>query len=133
MTHAAQNSEVLIVGGGLAGLSTAYHLKKKSYLLVERENVVGGTARSFKIKNFTFDFTGHLLHLHNPYTRKLITRLLNGNFYTCTRNAAIYSYGTTTRYPFQANTFGLPSAVLNDCVLGFLDAYLAAQKRKIKP
>ena len=35
---------ILIVGAGLAGLSTAYHLSGNSYRLYEREPEVGGSA-----------------------------------------------------------------------------------------
>lgn len=114
----------LILGGGLAGVSAAFHSPKDSFLLVEREKDVGGTARSFKIGGFTFDFTGHLLHLHNDYTKKLIPRLLNNDFYTCKRDTWIFSKGVYTRYPFQAFTHGLPADVVSECVLGFLDAYM---------
>jgi len=93
-------------------------------LIIEREKEVGGTARSFFLKGFTFDFTGHLLHLHTPYTRKLITRLLNGKFYRCKRNTAIFSKGIYTPFPFQANTYGLPEKTIDDCILGFLEVYL---------
>jgi protoporphyrinogen oxidase len=40
----------------------------------------------------------------------------------------IWSSGVYTRYPFQANTFGLPPAVANECVLGFVRAHFAAEK-----
>ena len=118
------------MGAGLAGLSTAFHLKRHPYLVVEREQRVGGTARSFAIDGFTFDITGHLLHLHNPYTTNLITALLGRNVVSCVRNAWIYSHNAYTRYPFQAYTRGLPDAVVDDCVLGFFDAYLKNKKRK---
>src|SRR5262245_44998552 len=81
--------KTLILGGGLAGVSTAYHAPKGSTLLVEREKNVGGTARSFKVGGFTFDFTGHLLHLHSDYTKKLIPRLLNNDVFTCQRDTWI--------------------------------------------
>jgi protoporphyrinogen oxidase len=117
-------TRTLILGGGLAGVSAAYHAPKNSTLLVERESDVGGTARSFRIGGFTFDFTGHLLHLHNPYTKKLIPRLLKNDFYRCQRDTWIFSKGVYTRYPFQAFTHGLPADVVNECVLGFAERYL---------
>ncbi|OVE77249.1 hypothetical protein BVX98_03165 [bacterium F11] len=118
---------VLILGGGLAGLSARYHLRKGMSLLVEREKGVGGTARSFFLDGFTFDFTGHLLHLHYPYTKKLITQLLKGKFFRCARNTAIFSKGIYTDYPYQANTFGLPEETVNDCMMGFLKQYFRNQ------
>ena len=76
------NVDVLILGGGLAGLSTAYHLGERgvrSRLVVEAKDRVGGTAGSVTTGKFTFDYTGHLLHLHDSYGQALILDLLKGN------------------------------------------------------
>ena len=54
---------VLILGGGLAGLSTAVFLQRP-WLLVEREARVGGKTRTEVLHGgFHFDPTGHWLHL----------------------------------------------------------------------
>ena len=53
---------ILIVGAGLAGLSTAFHLKGLPYRIFEKEKEIGGLCRSYQIDGFTFDLTGHLLH-----------------------------------------------------------------------
>lgn len=117
-------TDVLILGGGLAGLSTAHHLGRlgaASRLVVEAEETVGGTAGSRRVGGFTFDFTGHLLHLHDPYGKELVLDLLKGNLASHERRAWIFSSGAYTRYPFQANTRGLPPAAVRDCVAGFLE------------
>jgi len=44
------------------------------------------------------------------------------------RRSVIWSNGVYTRYPFQANTFGLPPEVAYECVQGFLDAHFAVDK-----
>jgi protoporphyrinogen oxidase len=115
-------TDVLILGGGLAGLSTAYHLNQKGVdcLVMEKEARAGGTAGSVERDGFTFDHTGHLLHLHDAYGTKLITSLLGRNWAVHERRAAIHSHGVLTRYPFQANVFGLPQKVVDECVTGFL-------------
>lgn len=116
-------TDVLILGGGLGGLSTAYHLNKfcgLSSLVVEKRGTVGGTAGSVKQNGFIFDYTGHLLHLHDPYGKKLILDLLRGNLASQERRSWIYSAGAFTRYPFQANTYGLPQKAVEDCLVGFL-------------
>lgn len=117
-------TDCLILGGGLAGLSTAHHLGKlgaRSRLVVEARASAGGTAGSVKTGGFTFDYTGHLLHLHDPYGMKFILGLLKDNVAVHQRRAWIHSSGVDTRYPFQANTRGLPPAVVLDCVAGFLE------------
>ncbi|MEK7234522.1 MAG: FAD-dependent oxidoreductase [Elusimicrobiota bacterium] len=116
--------DVLILGGGLAGLSAAHHLGERgvrSRLVVESKAIVGGTAGSVTAGAFTFDYTGHLLHLHDPYGRTLILDLLKDNLATHSRKAWIFSQGVFTRYPFQANTQGLPPATIAECVAGFLE------------
>lgn len=117
-------TDVLILGGGLAGLSTAHHLGRlgvRSRLVLEAQPGVGGTAASVSQDGFTFDHTGHLLHLHDPVGKKFILDLLKGNLAVHERRAAIFSKGVLTRYPFQANTKGLPRAAVVDCVAGFLE------------
>ena len=114
---------ILIIGAGLAGLSTAYHLRsKEDYQICEREGEAGGLCRSYKKGGFTFDYTGHLLHLRDKYTRELVEQLLPGRLRALNRRASIYSQGVLTPYPFQANLYNLPKKVVKDCLVGFIEA-----------
>lgn len=113
---------VAILGGGLAGLSAGYHIKEGTHLILERSDWPGGLASSLVKDGFTFDHTGHLLHLHDEYGKKFIFDMLKDNIVECKRNAYIYSHKTMTQYPFQANTYGLPEKVVRDCLAGFLIA-----------
>ncbi|MBI3549020.1 MAG: FAD-dependent oxidoreductase [Elusimicrobia bacterium] len=123
-----KKTDVLILGGGLGGLSTAYHLDRLggrlSYLIAEAKRTPGGLAGSVRRDGFTFDHTGHLLHLHDPYGKTLIMDLLKGNLSVQERNAWIYIRGAYARYPFQANTFGMPWKVVEDCVAGYVKTLL---------
>ena len=114
--------QVVVVGGGLAGLSGAFHLQELEPRVFEREDTVGGVCRSFCQDGFTFDVTGHLLHLKNDYTKGLVDRLLPGVFQPYERRAAIYSKKKITPYPFQANTYGLPPEVVRECLIGFIES-----------
>src|SRR5205814_625521 len=118
---------IVIIGGGLAGLSAAYHLNEHEPAVFEKETAVGGLCRSFTQDGFTFDCTGHLVHLKNQYTKDLIAKLLPDAFNAHERLAAIYSKSTTTPYPFQANTYGLPREVIKECVVGFVESMHAEQ------
>ena len=111
--------EIVILGAGLAGLSTAYHLKD-GYSLFEERSEPGGMARSIYKDGYLFDYDGHLLHFKDEYTFSLVKELLNGNLAPHKRRAWIYSKGNYTPYPFQANFYGLPKSVVKDCLLGFI-------------
>ncbi|HLH32922.1 MAG TPA: FAD-dependent oxidoreductase [Terriglobia bacterium] len=116
------NKKVVILGGGLAGVSAAYHLVEHDPVLFEKEAEIGGLCRSFTQEGFTFDCTGHLIHLKNPYTKELVAKILPDAFNPHERLAAIYSKSVTTPYPFQANTYGLPPEVVKECVIGFVES-----------
>ncbi|MBU1853187.1 MAG: FAD-dependent oxidoreductase, partial [Candidatus Omnitrophica bacterium] len=56
------------------------------------------------------------------YTFSLVRQLLGENLAPHKRNSWIYSKGSFTRYPFQANFYGLPKGVVRDCLLGLIKA-----------
>jgi len=112
---------VVILGAGLAGLSAAYYLGSAETLLVERHDEVGGLCRSFRQAGFTFDCTGHLLHVKDPELRRWVQELLPDGWVELRRSAWIASHGVLTPYPFQANTAGLPLDVRLECLLGFIE------------
>lgn len=113
---------IIILGAGLAGLSAAWHLQRKGYgcQVFEKEPEVGGLCRSKKINGFTFDYDGHLLHFKHSYTFQLIKDLLGKNLIQHKRSAWIYSFDRFSRYPFQANLYGLPKSIVKDCLLEFI-------------
>lgn len=118
-------AQVVIIGAGLTGLSTAYHLEQQGfsdYILFEKDESVGGLCRSIQQDGFTFDYTGHLLHINDEYFRSLITKLVGlEQFNAIDRRSFIYSHGVYTKYPFQINLFGLPHDVIVECVEGFVN------------
>ncbi|MBI4668360.1 MAG: FAD-dependent oxidoreductase [Elusimicrobia bacterium] len=110
----------VIIGAGLAGLSAAYHLRK-NWVIFEKDAKVGGLSRSDRVNGFIFDKTGHLFHVHSAYTKKwLVDGLLKNKLHKLDRNSWIFSKDVFTRYPFQANTYGLERKTMADCVVSFL-------------
>lgn len=125
------NKKVVILGAGLSGLSCARHLPPAlDYGIYEKEPIVGGLCRTVTQDGFQFDYTGHLLHLRQPKIRSLVFSLLKNNLSKISRNSWIYSQQTYSRYPFQANTYGLPANVIKECVLGFIEARLKDNHNK---
>ncbi|WP_428054095.1 protoporphyrinogen/coproporphyrinogen oxidase [Candidatus Avelusimicrobium stercoris] len=125
--------KTLILGAGLTGLSTAYHLEKAGqtdYLLAEKESTPGGLCKSQVINGCTFDFSGHLLHLHTKQGKQLVKSLLGANLRRLKRRAWIYTGSARVPFPFQANLFALPEAERQQCVNGLL---ACAQTPKTAP
>jgi protoporphyrinogen oxidase len=124
---------VVILGGGLAGLSTAVFLRRP-WLLVEREERVGGLTRTDIVHGgFHFDPTGHWLHLRNAEMKELVTgRWLAGALVTIARRAAVLSRGVFTRFPYQVNTHGLPPEVVSENLIGFVEATVGEAGRELR-
>lgn len=124
---ADREAPVVILGAGLTGLSAAYHMMAKPTLLVERAEKVGGHARSERWNGHTFDVTGHWLHLRDPRVKKLVGGLFQpGELTEIERRAAVLSHGALVPYPFQANLYGLPRKIVQECLVGFVEAKEAA-------
>jgi protoporphyrinogen oxidase len=125
---------VAILGAGLTGMSAAFHLGEAGigYRLFERAPRVGGHAITVEDEGYRFDRTGHLLHLRDPEMRRLALGWIGDDWVEVERRSMIWSNGVYTRYPFQANTFGLPPAVAYECVHGFLKAHFATERRAPK-
>ena len=115
-----------IIGGGLAGMSTAYHLGEQSSVIHEASDKPGGLCNTRHVDGYLFDYTGHLLHLRDRRIESLVDEWLPGAFDVIERKARIRSCGATLPFPFQANLFGLPRDTVADCVVGFAES-LAVQ------
>jgi protoporphyrinogen oxidase len=128
--------KIVILGAGLTGLSTAYHLSqlKIPFQLFEQENQVGGLCRTEKIAGFYFDYTSHLLFFKESYPEELVKKLLGSNLKRQRRKAWIYSHSTYRPYPFQTSLYHLPAEVKVKCVLGYIRAWLKpAWRPKLSP
>ncbi len=116
---------IVILGAGLTGLSTAYHLEQQGFFdfkIFEKESTPGGLCRSVEEQGFTFDYTGHLLHSNDPYFTQFLSDVVGmENLAPIRRRSFIYSHETYTPFPFQVNLYGLPSDVIIECIEGFVN------------
>ncbi|MFH1613418.1 MAG: FAD-dependent oxidoreductase [bacterium] len=112
--------QIVILGAGITGLSTAFHLKH-NYEIFEKEDISGGLCRSNKINDFIFDYTGHLLHFKNERVKNLCFNLLENNLKQKKRNAYVHLLNQDIKYPFQLYFGNLPSNVVIECILSLLE------------
>jgi protoporphyrinogen oxidase len=125
-------TDVLVLGAGLTGLSAALELQGETvdYRLIERADRVGGHAITIEEDGYRFDRTGHLIHLRDDEFEPRILHWIGSDHHSISRQSRVYSHGAYTRYPFQANTYGLPPQVAYECVQGFVEAHFAKSDRE---
>ncbi|MCK5492887.1 MAG: FAD-dependent oxidoreductase [Candidatus Omnitrophica bacterium] len=125
--------KIVILGGGLSGISLGYFLNKLGIesVIYEKEPTIGGLCRS-KIKNgFIFDICGHLLHFKHKTSLPLIKDLLKDNLVYHKRSSWIYSFNKFTKYPFQANLYGLPNSVIKNSIVDFIKVKIDTEKNSL--
>ena len=125
-------AKTIVVGAGPTGLSAAYHLGEDAVLLEKNANV-GGWCRSIEAGGFLFDYAGHIMFSSDPYVHQLYRMLLGDNVHWQDREAWIFSKGVYTRYPFQGALYGLPPKVIEECIVGAIEARYGALKPVRKP
>ncbi len=115
--------KIIIIGGGLTGLSAAYFLEKEniSYTLIEKENTTGGLCKTLSVNGYKFDYTGHLLHLRSENIKNILFDELNLKKLLSRhkRMSKILISNRFVDYPFQANINQLPEKIKNECIEGF--------------
>lgn len=115
---------VVIIGAGPTGLSTAYHLEQQNffdYTLYEKQSSTGGLCGSVHQDGFTFDYTGHLLHINDDYFKSFIETVVGfKNLTTINRRSFIYSHNNYLPFPFQSNLYHLPKDLIIQCIDSFI-------------
>ena len=73
----ANNDKIIIIGGGMAGLTAAYYLKEAGYdvVVIERDNRPGGRIMSVKKGDDIFDVGAQFTHTNYKITMELVKKL----------------------------------------------------------
>ena len=71
-------NEVVILGGGVAGLYAALKLQEKNVkvIVIEKESCAGGMCRSIYDGAFTFDLGSHIVHTNDGIFKRFISNIL---------------------------------------------------------
>jgi protoporphyrinogen oxidase len=137
-TAAIPGRPTVILGGGLTGLMAARTLQRSGtgdVLLFEKDDTIGGHARSIEIDGYTFDYGPHILFAIDSTIRDLIHELLGTNLRAQERQAFIYheAHSLFTRFPFQAHLFGLPSLIVKECLVSLVRALEGRARGEFAP
>jgi protoporphyrinogen oxidase len=112
MTH---DTDVLVLGGGLAGLATASALGARAIVL-EREAEAGGLVRTLARGGYWFDHVLHLLYFADPDTERRVHAMMGADLQPCPPEAWVESMSGRARFPFQGHLRELPADVIARCL-----------------
>lgn len=93
----------LVLGAGPAGLTAAHELDRlgRRALVLEKDSVVGGLARTVNYRGFLFDIGGHRFYTSVPMIEKIWRDTLGEDFLTRPRLSRIYFRGKFYHYPLE--------------------------------
>ena len=103
-----ESPQVIIIGAGPAGLTAGYELMKRSVkpLILEKDDMVGGLARTVQYKGYGFDLGGHRFFSKFESINRLWQEMLGEDYLKVTRKSRIYYMGRFFDYPLDFhNTF----------------------------
>ena len=116
------SARIVVLGGGLTGLSAAWQLREEDCLLVEQAEKVGGLAATDECAGFFFDRGSHIWFTDNADADGFVKNLPGLRMQAHKRSAWVHMYNRKIPAPFQANLFGLPLHVVSDCLAGYMSA-----------
>jgi protoporphyrinogen oxidase len=96
--------DVLVLGAGPAGLTAALHLAQRGrgVVVLEREGLVGGLARTEERDGFRFDLGGHRFFTKHPEVQALWETILGDELILRPRLSRIRYGGRMFAYPLDA-------------------------------
>lgn len=109
-------TKYLIIGAGLSGLTFANY-KKDDYLIIEKENEIGGYCKTIYQDGFVWDYAGHFFHFKTDEMKKFfMDNMKDEKLINQIKNTKIYYKGQIIDYPFQANIHQLEKQEFIDCL-----------------
>lgn len=109
-------TKYLIIGAGISGLTFANYIKN-DYLIIEKENEVGGYCRTIKRNGFIWDYAGHFFHFNtDEFKKKFIEKMPKEDIVYNEKCTKILYKNALIDFPFQTNIHQLEKQEFIDCL-----------------
>ncbi|MGF6903737.1 protoporphyrinogen/coproporphyrinogen oxidase [Paraburkholderia sp. GAS348] len=110
--------KLIVLGGGIAGISAAYHAKLSGVdaTVLEARDRAGGLTDSFEVGGFTFDHAIHLSFTKDSYVRSIFDQT---PFNVRSPDAWCLENETWLKHPVQNNLYPIPVEDRINLIKGF--------------
>jgi hypothetical protein len=118
-----ESVRLLVVGAGISGLATVAFGKEADYLVIDRDDAIGGYCKTIRESGFVWDYSGHFFHFKHPDIEAwLRARMPGQDIRTVAKKSFISFKGAWIDFPFQKNIHQLPREDFIECLV---DLYFA--------
>jgi protoporphyrinogen oxidase len=112
-------SKIIILGAGLAGLSTSYHIGHDKCVLFEKNDKPYGHIQSDQINGFTWDEGPHISFTKYDYVKNIFEKSVEGHYWEKEVQLANYYKGNWIPHPAQTNLYAVPEELREKCLEDF--------------
>jgi len=113
---------ITILGGGISGLSTSYHLGHENCIIFEKKNYIGGHVYSYTKDGFTWDEGPHVSFTKHEYVKNLFQKSVNSEFLQFPVTITNYYHGSWIPHPAQSNLYAIPQPLRDQVLVDFLSS-----------
>src|SRR5215210_1033174 len=116
------DTSVAILGAGISGLSTSYHLGHRDSVVFEAGDGYGGHVTSWTRDGFTWDDGPHISFTTNEYVRELFADNVDRDYEELDVRATNYFRGHWIEHPAQTHLYQVPEPLRSRCLASFLQS-----------
>ena len=124
---------VTILGAGLSGLCTSFHIGHSACEIYEGKSHFGGHIYSEVRDGFIWDDGPHVSYTDNEYVKGLFAESVKDEYVEYETYVSNYYQGHWIEHPAQSNLYQIPEPLRSQCLKSFLDsrAKLASQPKPV--